>query len=84
MIWICFFLGVLVGISISVLIVATLAYFKKTIERHIERVVHTLENKGPQPRGFIVEPLDEVSEEREKVIERNRKAGVDTKLSDLI
>lgn len=84
MIWICFFLGLLAGIGISVLVVATLAFFKKTIERHIERVVQTLENKGPQPRGFIVEPLDEVAEERERVIERNRKAGVDTKLSDLI
>ena len=78
------FIGIIIGLLLALLFVATLAYFKKTVERHIERIVKVAENAGPQPRGFIVEPDDEVTEARKEIIENNKRHGRDTKLSELL
>lgn len=78
------FIGIIIGLLLAVLFVATLAYFKKTVERHIERIVKVAETAGPQPRGFIVEPDDEATEARQEIIEKNKRQGKDTKLSELL
>lgn len=76
-------LGVLIGFAIAVLIVATLAFFKKAIMPHIEIVEQKLENAGPQRRGFIVEPESDADEAREEHYEKNRREGRDTPISEL-
>ena len=77
-------LGYLTGIVTATLIVATLTFFKKAVVTKVERVERFLESKGPQQRGFIVEPDDEAEEVRQEVIEKNRREGRDTPLSDLM
>src|SRR3989344_1712691 len=55
--------------------------------RPIETKLQVIEKqsaiKGPRPRGFIVEPESEAEQVRQKIIERNRKAGRDTPISEL-
>lgn len=78
-----FALGVITGLLIAILIVTTLGYFKKTIQKHTQIIEQKLESKGPQPRGFIVDPDDESTETRNKILEKNKKRGLDTPLTDL-
>ena len=79
-----FFLGMLSGIALSTLSVATLAYFRSEVERRVTVVEKMLYNAGPRPKGFIVEPDSEADEAREQIIEKNRKSGRDTKISELM
>jgi len=82
MLW--FALGVIVGLLVATLIVATLAFFKKAIETRVEVVQKVLERAGPQPRGFVYEPPDEADQARQEIIERNRREGKDTPLESLM
>lgn len=78
-----FALGYLAGLITATLIVATLAYFRKAIEKHIKVVERVLAEAGPQPRGFVYEPPDEASEAREEIIRKNRAMGRDTPHEEL-
>ncbi len=79
-----FFLGVIVGLLLAILIVATLTYFKKFVIKQTEIIEKRLEIKGPQPRGFVFEPESEIDERRNEIIEKNKKEGRDTPIKDLI
>lgn len=79
-----FALGYLLGFLVATLIVVVLTFFKKGVITHVERAERYLSSKGPQQRGFIVEPDDEADETRERIIEENRRKGQDTPLSDLM
>ena len=37
-----------------------------------------------KPKGFIIEPESDADEARNDIIEKNKKAGRDTKVSDLL
>jgi hypothetical protein len=78
-----FALGVIIGILVSVLIVVTVAYFKKPIEHFTKVIEKQIEIHGPRPKGFLIEPDSEADVERQKLIERNNALGKDTKLSEL-
>ena len=78
-----FLLGVVAGIGLSTITVATLAYFRSEIERRVTIVEKVLYNAGPRPRGFIVDAQDDAEMARERIIEENERRGKDTKLSDL-
>ena len=80
---ILFALGIIVGLLISILIMAILSYFKKPIERNLKFVSDRLENAGPRPRGMIIEPDSDADEVRNQVIKNNRKLGKDTPISEL-
>lgn len=76
-------LGVLIGLAIAALVVATLTFFKKVIQPHIEIVEQRLENAGPQRRGFVYEPEDDADVARSEIVERNRAEGRDTPIDQL-
>lgn len=78
-----FFLGIIAGLLVATLVVATLTFFRRVIEKRIEVIQKQVEAHGPQPQGFVIEPLDEAEEAREAIINENRKAGRSTPLSDL-
>lgn len=78
-----FLLGYIAGIATATLIVATLAYFRKSIEKHVQVIEKVLANAGPQPRGFVFEPPDDATESRERIIEKNRAMGRDTPHDEL-
>lgn len=76
-------IGIFAGFIIAVLIFLILAFFRVGIERKIQIIEKKLSDAGPQPRGFIVEPDDDATFARNQLIEKNRREGKDTKLSDL-
>ncbi len=78
-----FALGYIAGLVTSVLVVATLAYFRRVIEHKTEIIEKQIDIVGPRPRGYIVEPDDEADEIRRHVIELNRRQGRDTRLEEL-
>lgn len=79
-----YIIGFIIGILFSTLVIATLAFFRSAIERRMIVIERKMMDAGPQPRGFIVEPTDEGDEIRAGIIERNRKLGRDTHVSELL
>lgn len=67
----------------SILIVATLTFFRRVIESRVEIIGTAIENAGPRPKGFIIEPESDTDELREKIIASNKKDGRDTPISEL-
>lgn len=84
-------IGILIGIAISALIVATIAYFRTPIAHALQRlpasITSTTTTVGATTtnatKGFIIEPESEADEARAEIIERNNKRGIDTPLTDL-
>jgi len=79
-----FFIGLITGFLIAVLVVATLTYFRRVIEYKTVVIEKMIENAGPRPRGFIIDPDSEAEEARARIIEENKRQGRDTKLEDLL
>lgn len=78
-----FILGFIAGLLASTLVVVTLTYFRRTIEHKTTIIEKQIENKGPRPKGFLIEPESEADEARKQIIARNNAQGKPTKLSEL-
>ena len=78
-----FILGLITGIIVSALIFSILAFFRAGIEKRIKIIETRLGNAGPQVRGAIYLPEDESELTRKETIERNKKEGRDTHISEL-
>ena len=76
--------GIVIGILDSIVVFVLMAYFRRTIEYKTTIIEKQIESKGPRPKGFIIEPLSEADEVREKIIRKNRKLGRDTKIEELV
>lgn len=76
-------IGFIAGVAVSILNLLILTFFRSRIERKVTVIETQIANAGPRPKGFIVEPEDDADEIRRDVIEKNRRAGRDTKLSEL-
>lgn len=79
-----FVLGYLSGLITATLIAVLLTYFRRAIEPRLTVAEKQIESIGPRPKGFIIEPESEADEARAAIIARNRRAGKDTKLEDLL
>jgi len=79
-----FALGYAIGLLTAIFIMVVLTYYRRIIEHKINIVEKTIENKGPRPQGFIVEPMEESEIVRQEIIEKNRKSGRDTRLEELL
>lgn len=77
-------LGIIIGILISLLVVVTLTYFRRVIENKITIVEKQIELKGPKPKGYIIEPEDEMDEARADIIAKNSARGRKTTTEDLM
>ena len=77
-------LGIIIGLLLSLLTVATLTYFRHPITQKTTIIEKFIERAGPRPRGFIVDAPDELDEAREKIIARNKAQGKDTPINDLL
>ena len=78
-----FALGFITGLLISILIVATLTYFRRVLETKVTTIERLVESKGPKPKGFIYEPPSEADDIRAQIIAKNKKEGKDTPISEL-
>lgn len=79
-----FTLGVLTGITISILIVLVLMYLRRPIEQRITTLHNAIGSFAPRPHGYIIEPDDEAEATRKEIIARNKKMGRATKLEELL
>lgn len=77
-------LGVLTGISLSTLVCIVIVFLRSPIERVIAQAQPKIEAAGPRRKGFIVEAESADAVRRREIIERNKEAGIDTNLSDLV
>lgn len=81
-------LGFITGILFSILVIATLIFFKKPIEKNIKTIERIIESKSPKQKGFIIEPksdeIEDAKEFRERIIDENNEHGRDTHIEDLI
>jgi uncharacterized protein (DUF3084 family) len=77
-------LGILTGIAISALILATLIFFKRQVMQITEVTEKKIESAGPRMKGQIFMPQDESEDIRQEIIEKNRSQGKDTPIKDLI
>jgi hypothetical protein len=78
-----FFLGLVIGLLISILLFVILAFFRVGVERQVRIIERRLEEAGTKPQGFIIEPEDEADLARQELIKQNDKMGKPTKLADL-
>ena len=78
------YLGIILGLLIAILIVATLTYFRRVIEHKVEITGKQIEAKGPKPKGFIIEAESDADEARNEIIKNNKRLGRDTPLQDLM
>lgn len=79
-----FALGLITGLVIATLIFAILAFFRAGIEKRVKIIETVLGNAGPRPTGAIFIPEDDADIIRKEQIERNRKEGKDTPISELM
>lgn len=77
-------LGIITGLIVAAMIFAILAFFRAGIEKRVKIIETVLGNAGPRPRGYIFEPEDETDELRGSIIERNKREGKDTPISELM
>lgn len=78
-----FALGLIVGIALCAFVFAVLSFFKKPVERVIERTAQRIESAGPSSKGFVFEPPSEEHQARMDIIERNKAEGKDTRIDEL-
>jgi len=78
-----FILGLITGILIAVLVVATLIFFKSPIKQYINIIEKKISNAGPRPRGFVSEPMSDNELTREEILKENGEKGIDTPIKDL-
>lgn len=79
-----FLLGIITGITTSTLVVVVLLYMRRPVERTVARAQRYIENAGPKPKGYIVEPDDDAEEARQEIIARNKRLGRTTKIEELL
>ena len=76
-------IGIIIGILISILVVATLTFFRRILEKQITIIEKQVDLKAPKPKGYIIEPEDEIDEARANIIAKNKSSGRDTNIDDL-
>jgi hypothetical protein len=79
-----FALGLLTGLGISALIFIILAFFRAGIEKRVRIVETVLGQAGPKPKGAIFLPEDEATIARQEHIAKNKAAGKDTPIDELL
>lgn len=77
-------IGILIGITISILNFVLINLFKNPIDKHIEIITKQITNKGPRKKGYVIDPEPEIELKRKEILEKNSKEGKDTRLSDLM
>ena len=78
-----FVLGIIIGLLIGILTFTILAYFRAAIEQRVKVFEKQVGNMGPKAKGEIYLPEDEEDMTRREHVEKNRRAGKDTPISEL-
>jgi hypothetical protein len=78
-----FIAGLIVGILVALLLIASSIYLRIPIESTVRSAKATIEPFAPRPKGYVFEAEDEATQARNEIIARNKKAGKDTRLTEL-
>ena len=79
-----FILGIIIGLLIALIIICLMTYFRRIIEHKTVIIEKMIENAGPKPKGYIIEPESDIEESRARIIAENKAAGKDTHFSDFL
>jgi len=79
-----FILGFITSFLAAIFIFVILTYFRAGIEKRIKIIETRIESAGSKPKGEIFLPEEEIDIERKKIIAKNKKAGRDTPISELL
>ena len=79
-----FVAGIIVGLLIAAIAVGAIGLFRVPIEKAVRAADLALKTAGPRPKGYIVEPNDEATEARKRIIKKNSAQGKDTPFSELV
>ena len=79
-----FILGFITSFLAAIFIFVILTYFRAGIEKRIKIIETRIESAEPKPKGEIFLPEEEIDIERKKIIAKNKKAGRDTPISELL
>lgn len=76
--------GFILGIvGLATTLIVTLILMGRTTQRVVNKMASTAA-KVSLEKGFIVEPDSAIDSEREEIIKKNKKKGLDTKIEDLM
>lgn len=78
-----FFLGVITGLIISILVFLILAYFRTAIEHKVIIIEKYMGSHGPKVKGAIIMPKSDIDVAREEIIAKNKALGRDTPIDEL-
>jgi len=78
-----FWIGLIVGLLLSIIAILTMIYFKIKIQKFVKNVETVVERASPNLKGGIFIPKDEDQIAREEIIKKNKEAGKDTPISEL-
>ena len=81
-----FFLGMIVGILMGLLLAGLTATMIVILRNPIEKTIRIINQSVPKVRekGSIIEPESDNEIAQNEIIEENRKSGRDTRLGDII
>lgn len=82
-----FFLGMIVGILLTLVVAVVIAFFRAPVVNMVERRYRDIQEHakavGVGQTGFVYTPPDDAEIARQEIIEANNKIGRDTPISEL-
>lgn len=78
-----FAIGFIAGLAIANFLFLGLIFLRLPIEKQTKKIERRIAKISPHNKGFIVQADDEATIARNAIVERNRKLGKDTPLTDL-
>lgn len=78
-----FILGLLTGLLISLVILVSILFLRTPINKTYTQVTQVVDKYRPKEKGALFEPLTDIEEQRQDILNKNNLAGKDTPLSDL-
>lgn len=79
-----FALGFIAGLAAAGVMFTILAFFRAGIEKRVRIVETVLGQAGPKPQGAIFLPDDDATVARKEHIAKNKAAGKDTPIDELL
>ena len=75
--------GIIIGLLLSILFFVLVLFLKDPITKYINLGETKISQFSPREKGFVYDPPDLEDMFREEIIEKNKKRGKDTPLTDL-
>lgn len=79
-----FAIGFASGLAAAAIMAVVAFIARRPIQRAVASAERAIRRVDPEQRGYIFEPEDEAEVARKEIIEKNKKAGRDTPIGELM